>query len=116
MLAAEIHLKKSVVAALGTQNRADLLGVQRQRDRFTFAAVEDGGNFPGQAKPACFVLAARGAGCCFDYNLLLSHTFFPSYDLACDALKRAPALQFLVALAGLRPPLQRPCLRTDIAK
>ena len=40
MLAAEIDLEERVVAALGTQDVANLLRVYGERDRFAFAAVQ----------------------------------------------------------------------------
>ncbi len=91
MLAIEVDLKKSVMAALGTQDGADLFGVQRERDGFAFAAIEDGGDSTGGAEPACFVFAARGAGCCFYYNLLLSHAFSLRFIL----LRRAKARPYI---------------------
>ena len=97
MLSAEINLKESVVTALGTQNRAHLLGVHRERDCFPFAAIKDGGNLPGQAKPSCFVLAARGAGCSFDDNLLLEPYFLPFVTILLRGVKARPTLQFPIA-------------------
>ena len=82
MFAAEIHLEESVVAAFGAENRADLLGVQCERDRIAFAAVQNGGNFAGQAQAPGFVLAPIGAGRSFYDNLWLSHTFIPSVKIS----------------------------------
>jgi hypothetical protein len=45
VLTGEVNLKQSVVAGGGAENRADLLGVYRERDSFAFAAIENGGDF-----------------------------------------------------------------------
>ena len=103
MLSAEVHLKESVVTALGTQDRADLLGVQRQRDRFAFAAIEDGGNLArsGEAFVLRFCRAWRGV--LLRRRSSLEPYFLPFVTiLPGTLLKRAPALQFPVALAGLK--------------
>jgi hypothetical protein len=71
MLATEVDLEESVVAALGTQNGIDLLGVHGQGDGLAFAAVEDGGDSAGGTETARFVFSALGAGGCFDYYFLL---------------------------------------------
>ncbi len=76
VLAAEIHLEQSVVAALGTEDRAKLLGVDRQGDGFALAAIQHGRNFAGQPQPARFVFAALGARGRFHYDFFLSHLHF----------------------------------------
>jgi hypothetical protein len=78
VFAGEIHLEKSIVAGGRAKNRADLLGVQRQRDGIAFAAIENGGNLAGQAQALGLVFAPIGAGRSFYYDLCLSHTFIPS--------------------------------------
>ncbi len=91
MLAAEIDLEERVVAALRAENIADLLGVDRERERFAFAAVKHGGNLAGQAEAASFVFAAGFAGGCFDYDFCLSHLAFPSLTAKtfhCKLLRR----------------------------
>jgi hypothetical protein len=71
MLAVEVDLKKSVVAAFGAQDGVDLLGVHRERDGLALAAVEDGGDAAARAETARFVFSTLGAGSCFYYYLLL---------------------------------------------
>ena len=71
MLAAEVDLKKRVVAGLGTENGADLLGVDRERDRVALATIQNGGNFAGKTEAAGFVFAASFAVGCFDYDFCL---------------------------------------------
>src|SRR3981189_3459564 len=71
MLAVEVDLKKSVVAAFGTQDGVDLFGVHRERDGVAFAAVQDGGDAAARAETACFIFSTLGAGSCFYYYLLL---------------------------------------------
>src|SRR5712692_7182886 len=77
VLAVEVDLKESVVAAFGTQNGVDLLGVHGERDGLTFAAVEDSGDSAGHAQAASFIFSPLGAGGCFYYYfvLVLSHAF-----------------------------------------
>src|SRR5258708_220952 len=79
MLAVEIHLKESVVAAFGTQNGVDLFGVHGERDGLAFAAGEDGGDSAGHTQAAGFIFPPRGAGGSFYYYfvLILSHAFYP---------------------------------------
>src|SRR6267378_1414921 len=71
MLAVEVDLKKSVVAAFRTQNGVDLFGVHRESNGVAFAAVEDGGDAAARAEAARFVFSTLGAGSCFYYYLLL---------------------------------------------
>jgi hypothetical protein len=81
VLAVEVDLKESVVAAFGTQNGVDLLGVHGERNGLAFAAVQDGGDASGHAQAASFVFSALGAGGCFDdyFVLVLSHAFYPFF-------------------------------------
>ena len=76
VLSAKIHLKKCVVPALGPENRANLLGVQRQCEGRAFAAIQDRRHLACLPEPSGFILAAQGAGRTFHYNLLC-HVLLP---------------------------------------
>ena len=80
VLAAKIHLKKSVMSALRTENRVHLLGVHRKSDGLALASVQHGRNFAGLAEPPRLVFAARAAGRTFHYN------FFRFFCLLCHVL------------------------------
>jgi len=82
VLAGQVHLEKGVVASGRAENRADLLGVYRERDGFTFAAIKNGGNFASLAEALGLVFAPIGAGRSFYDDLCLSHAFIPSVTIS----------------------------------
>src|SRR5437870_2374305 len=76
VLPAKIHLKKCVVAALGPEYRANLLGVYRQCDGCALASIQHSRHLARQPEPPGLVLAPHGARRTFDYNLLC-HVLLP---------------------------------------
>ena len=69
-LAAHGDLEKRVMPGGRAQNGTDLLGIHRQGDRSSLAAIQDCRDFAGLAEPPRFVLAPSRSGRAFHYNLL----------------------------------------------
>src|SRR5262249_55925993 len=96
LLAGDSNLKQGVVPGRGAENLAHLLGVDAECQCVALAAVQNRGNCAGDAQTASFVLAARIAGSCFDYDLvchcLLS---FSCQSLQVQTLKSCPKYQHI---------------------
>ena len=65
VLSAEVDLEQGVVAGFGTQNRGDLFGVYRERNRFPFAAIKSRGHSACHTQAPCFIFAPCFAGRAF---------------------------------------------------
>jgi hypothetical protein len=89
LLAGDSDLEQRVVASGGAENLPHLFGIDAERKRIALVAVKNGGNFAGDTQAAGFILAARIAGSCFDY------------DLVCHCL-----LSFSPKGSGMKPLLQ----------
>src|ERR1700736_6364732 len=69
-----LDLENRVVARGRTKNRAQLLGIDLQGLRPALAAINNGGNLPGEADAPRGVLPSSFPGRCIHYDLF--HKFF----------------------------------------